>query len=96
MSTDLPLAKASPFQRWKRIRRGGTAAARPLVPRSDPQPSQRYFTDGSDLYRFAGWLTRSGNSKLAALEDCRTLRILLVSADYLRTASLRPVGVAKP
>lgn len=74
-------------------------AAKPLVSRSDqsgsrsdPQPGQRYFADGSNLYRFAGWLTRSGDASLAALEDCLTLRILLVSADYLRRAGLRPVA----
>lgn len=50
----------------------------------EPAPSrERYFTDGSNLYRFVEWLTPSGQAKLAAFEDCRTLALLLVSGDYL-------------
>jgi hypothetical protein len=58
---------------------------------SDPLRRERYFTDGSNLYRFLEFLTSSGTAKLAALEDCRTLGLLLVSADYLSKAGLRPV-----
>ena len=59
---------------------------------SDPQCRERYFTDGSNLYRFLEWLTSSGNAQLAAFEDCRTLGLLLVSGDYLSKARLRPVA----
>ena len=60
-------------------------------PKWDPQFSGRYFTDGRNLYRFVEWLTSAGNVKLATMEDCRTLGLLLVSRDYLAKASLRPV-----
>jgi hypothetical protein len=75
----------------KRTRNDGTTTPRSLALRSEPQSAHRYFTDGSNLYRFAGWLTPSGSAELAALEDCRTLRILVVSAEYLTAARLRPV-----
>jgi hypothetical protein len=38
------------------------------------------------------WLTPAGNAKLAAVEDCRTLGLLLVSGDYVTKARLRPVA----
>jgi hypothetical protein len=68
---------------WKLLRISRTKRRGRRVSRSKPQSGERYFTDGANLYRFAGWLARSENAKLAALEDCRTLRILLVNTDYL-------------
>jgi hypothetical protein len=53
-----------------------------------PEPSRatrRYFTNGGDLYRFIEWVARSKESMVAAVEDCRSLEILLVSAEQLRT-----------
>jgi hypothetical protein len=55
------------------------------------QPSQRYFTDGRNLYRFMGWLGRSGTGTFAIVEDCRSLVILLVPAERLGATELRPV-----
>lgn len=59
----------------------------------DPEPSEqqerngaptcRYFTDGANLYRFVGWLSRSIEERLAELEDCRSLDIVLISAREL-------------
>ena len=74
------------------MRRLRKNAARQRVPKSDTQSRERYFTDGSNLYRFVEWLTPAGNAKLAAVEDCRTLGLLLVSGDYLTKARLRPVA----
>jgi hypothetical protein len=50
------------------------------------------LTRGSKLYRFVEWLTPAGNVKLAAVEDCHTLGLLLVSGDYPTKARLRPVA----
>jgi hypothetical protein len=71
-----------------------TNAARQSTRNSDaPSGScERYFTDGSNLSRFVEWLTPAGDAELATLEDSRTLRLLLVSGDYLTKASLRPVA----
>ena len=66
-------------------------AARQRPPRNDPQSGGRYFTDGDNLYRFVEWLTPTGKVKLATVEDCRTLGLLLVGGDYLSQAGLRPV-----
>jgi hypothetical protein len=52
----------------------------------------RYFTDRRNLYRLVGWLIRSRGAGLAALEDCRTLDIVLVSSNDLDARSLRPVA----
>ncbi len=56
----------------------------------DPPRPERYFTDGKNLYRFLEWLTSPGHAKVAALEDCRTLGLLLISGD-LTKARLRPL-----
>jgi hypothetical protein len=53
--------------------------------------SQRYFTDGRNLYRFIEWLARSEAGTLAIVEDCRSLAILLVPAERLGATELRPV-----
>jgi hypothetical protein len=44
-----------------------------------------YFTDGGRLYRLIAWVARSRRSTLVAVEDCRSLEILLVSGAHLRT-----------
>ena len=69
---------------------------RQLAPKSDTDPGERYFTDGSNLYCFVEWLTSTGNVKFATVEDCRTLGLLLVSGDYLGRASLRGVRKSVP
>jgi hypothetical protein len=51
----------------------------------------RYFTDGANLYRLVGWLSRSLEDKLAELEDCRSLDILLIPARELNCGRLQPV-----
>ena len=50
-----------------------------------PGATRRYFTDGGRLYRFIDWMARPRKSMLAAVEDCQSLEILLVSAEHLRT-----------
>ena len=55
------------------------------------QSGQRYFTDGINLYRFIEWLARSETGTLAIVEDCRSLAILLVTAERLGATELRPV-----
>ncbi len=82
------LTGAEPVYAAGKLRRH---APRRRGPKWDPQFSGRYFTDGSNLYRFVEWLTPAGNVKLAPMEDCRTPGLLLVSRDYLTTASPRPV-----
>jgi len=51
----------------------------------------RYMTDGVHLYRFVGWVDRSVKVVFAELEDCRSLEVLLVSAEDLARSALRPV-----
>jgi hypothetical protein len=64
----------------------GRSTARTTLP--EPSRTTRsYFTDGGRLYRLIVWIDRSKESMLAAVEDCRTLEILLVSAEQLRTWS---------
>ncbi len=64
------------------------AAEEPL---EDRGPLCRYFTDGANLYRFVGWVGRSIEAKLAELEDCRSLDILLIPAQELLRGTLQPV-----
>ena len=52
-------------------------------PLGNGAPTCRYFTDGANLYRFVGWLSRSIGERLAELEDCRSLDVLLISAREL-------------
>jgi hypothetical protein len=46
--------------------------------------TRRYFTDGGRLYRLIAWVARSRRSMLAAVEDCGSLEILLVSGEHLQ------------
>lgn len=59
-----------------------------------PEPAQRhdYLTDGVNLYRFVRWVNRSVTAMFAELEDCRSLDIVLVTAEHLARSPLRPVG----
>jgi hypothetical protein len=75
------------MSRLARKKRVGTPDGGQPLPRS----SQRYFTDGINLYRFVDWLARSDSGTVAIIEDCRSLAILLVAADRLGAAGLRPV-----
>jgi hypothetical protein len=55
-------------------------ALRPPNAPSQPDTSLGgYFTDGINLYRFLGWVDGSDHRTLAAVEDCRSLEVLLVS-----------------
>jgi hypothetical protein len=47
--------------------------------------TEGYFTDGGRLYRLLAWVARSRKSMFAAVEDCQSLEILLVSGERLRT-----------
>lgn len=71
------------------IRQRERPGARPA--RADRNPAQRYFTDGVRLYRLVCWVSRSVNAKLAALEDCRSLEIVLIRGEDLARGALRPV-----
>jgi hypothetical protein len=59
--------------------------------RAGPKSAERYFTDGINLYRFLGWVDRSDDPRLAAVEDCRSLELLLVSGHCLDRPGLRLV-----
>ena len=48
----------------------------------------RYLTDGKNLYRFVGWIARG---RLAELEDCRSLDLLVMPARDLLATGLIPV-----
>ena len=50
--------------------------------------SDSYFTDGINLYRFIGWLSRDGETPLAEIEDCRSLRCWLVPCRELADLGL--------
>lgn len=56
-------------------------------------PRVRYLTDGVNLYRVVDWGTGSMHTMLAELEDCRSLELLVVSAEDLIRAALAPVMV---
>jgi len=73
---------------------GGPALAeRPPtdVAAPDPYVADRYFTDGINLFRLAGWLSRPRQAPLAELEDCRSLHSTLLERDGLVALDLRPV-----
>lgn len=67
-----------------------TTRRRGLGTQSIP-PGHHYFTDEVNLYRFVGWVGRPADAMLAALEDCRSLELVLVGADHLSRSALRPV-----
>jgi len=55
------------------------------------EPDTPYLTDGTSLYRYVGGVP-SGSSELIALEDCKSLKIMLFDLDELRALRLRPVA----
>jgi hypothetical protein len=67
---------------------------RPFFQRVDSYLPHSYLTDGVTLYRFEGWVDRSPDARFAELEDCRSLDIVLVSAEELARSVLRPVAIA--
>jgi len=70
--------------------RRGTAAAPEA---SEPAPAVgSYLTDGRRLLRVAHTLPCvGGGGRFLALEDCRTLELVLCRASALATRRLRPV-----
>jgi hypothetical protein len=63
-----------------------SAAHAPYTMRNDQTHDTRsYFTDGGRLYRFLACVTRSRKSMVAAVEDCRSLEILLISGEDLKS-----------
>jgi hypothetical protein len=61
--------------------------------------TRTYFTDGGRLYRFLAWVTRSRKSMVAVVEDCRSLEILLITGEHLKSwhevAAPAPAGEAQ-
>lgn len=69
-----------------------SAAHAPYTMRNDQRHDTRsYFTDDGRLYRFLAWVVRSRASMVAAVEDCRSLEILLITGEDLK--SWREVSV---
>jgi len=60
---------------------------------TDPYLVDSFFTDGVNLYRIAGWLSRPSVPPLAELEDCRSLHCTLMEREVLVSLALRPVAV---
>ena len=67
------------------------------MPARAPRPPRfrwelaRYLTDGTHLYRFVGWVVRD---RLVEFEDCRSLELLVVTAEDLERSQLTPVACA--
>jgi len=61
---------------------------------ADPYVADSYFTDGANLYRLIGWLSRRTEPALAELEDCRTLQCVLLERAALVRLRLRVVARA--
>ena len=54
---------------------------------------RRALTDGEHLYRFLGSIaSRAG--ELIGIENCRSLEIMLVAVEELRTGRLRAVAMS--
>jgi hypothetical protein len=68
------------------------AEMHPAAAHDDVYVADRYFTDGWNLYRLAGWLSRPGEQPLAELEDCRSLHSTLLEHEHLLALSLNPVA----
>jgi hypothetical protein len=63
-----------------------SAAHAPYTMRNDHSHDTRsYFTDGGRLYRFLACVARSRKSMVAAVEDCRSLEILLITGEDLKS-----------
>jgi hypothetical protein len=72
--------------------RGRARPAATERPRDDQWPVV-YFTDGADLFRVNRWLDRPIGTRLAEVENCRSLDCSLVSCDELARMSVRLVRV---
>ena len=57
--------------------------------------SCRYLTDGVNLYRSLGMVVR-GPCHVLGLENCRSLDVMLIPVEELRSRGLRPVIPATP
>ena len=57
------------------------------------EPTSSYLTDGRTMYRYVGGVP-NGTGELVALEDCRSLKLMLFSLDELRALGLRDVDPA--
>jgi len=65
-----------------------------LVRDDEARPSA-YLTDGVELYRMLGSLDVPGSAEeLVAVEDCRTLDLVLASRAELARWRVRPVAAA--
>jgi hypothetical protein len=63
-----------------------SVAHAPYTMRNDQrQDTRSYFTDDGRLYRFLAWVARSRESMVAAVEDCRSLEILLITGEDLKS-----------
>jgi hypothetical protein len=71
------------------LRSGGVTSARAIRSSGGETPTTaHYLTDGTNLYRFVGWIARG---RLAELEDCRSLELLVMRARDFATTGLIPV-----
>ena len=59
----------------------------------EPTGPSPYVTDGTNLYRYVGGVPFE-TGELVALEDCRSLKLLLFSLEELRALGLRAVEPA--
>jgi hypothetical protein len=61
-----------------------------------PPEVSRYLTDGLELYRFLGPVAHGAGEELVAIENCRSLDVMLVPVGDLQGAQLRSVTLALP
>lgn len=78
--------------------RGGRSAYRPLVPAGVSRRPNRflpgsYYTDGTRLLRIVSERTYG---EFRVVEDCRSLEVILISADELGSLGLTPVATRPP
>jgi len=76
-----------------RVSQGADDARECIATALDEPPTDEspYLTDGVHLFRLLGAFS-GGDSALLGLEDCRSLSVILVSAEDLRDAGLRSVA----
>jgi hypothetical protein len=53
-----------------------------------------YFTDGVNLYRIIDVLRTASGHPVVGLEDCRSLEVVLITAEEMRAIRLRRVRPA--
>ena len=75
-----------------RAARSGTPSAPPDtgVRCYDADQPGRYLTDGINLYRHVGAISK-GKGQMVGLENCRTLDVMLLPIGELYARRLRPV-----